>query len=386
LQTENKKELNKKIGILGGGQLGKMMCQAGSKWNLDLSCLESIMDCPAANACNNIQLGSFTNYEDVMNFGADKDIITIEIESVNLKALQDLEKQGKRVYPQASVIEIIQDKGLQKEFYKTNQLASSEFQLFESISEIKKKVAAGTLQIPFVQKLRKGGYDGRGVHVVKTKDDLDDLLVGSSLIEDLVEIDKEISVIVARNAKGEISAFPVVEMEFNPKANLVEFLISPARISEALEAEAIALAKQLIGKLEMVGLLAVELFLTKTGKLLINEAAPRAHNSGHHTIEASYTSQYEQLLRAIMGLPLGSTENISPAVMMNLLGAEGFTGDAKYQGFEDIIDLAGVNVHIYGKKQTKPYRKMGHITVLASNLDEAIKKANLVKQKITIVA
>ncbi len=378
--------LDKKIGILGGGQLGKMMCQAASKWNLNVSCLEASHDCPAAKACNQIELGSFKIHEDVLRFGQSKDIITIEIESVDLVALQDLEKEGKTVYPQARVIEIIQDKGKQKEFYKKQKLASSDFKLLESASEIKQQILDGHLTIPFVQKIRKGGYDGRGVLVVRSLTDLENLLEGPSVIENLVDIDKEISVIVARNPQGEVRAFPTVEMEFNPKANLVEFLLSPARISKKQEAESVELATRLITQLDMVGLLAVEIFISKSGDVLINEAAPRAHNSGHHTIEASYTSQYEQLLRAITDLPLGDPASISPAVMINLLGAEGHTGPAIYQGFEDVISIPGVNVHLYGKKETKPYRKMGHITVLASNLDEAIEKANLVKQKISITA
>jgi len=378
--------LNKKIGILGGGQLGKMMCQSASKWNLDMACLELSHACPAANACNKIELGSFKIHEDVHRFGQDKDIITIEIESVNLEALKDLEEQGKTVYPQARVIEIIQDKGLQKKFYKQHKLASSEFKLVDSAKKIKEEILAGNIEIPFVQKLRKGGYDGKGVFVVKSIADLSNLLEGPSVIEDLVEIEKEISVIVARNPLGEVVAYPVVEMEFNAKANLVEFLAAPARITSKDAETATNLALQLIEKLDMVGLLAVELFLSKSGEILINEAAPRAHNSGHHTIESAYTSQYEQLLRAILGMPLGATENISPAVMINLLGAEGYTGEAIYQGFEDAIAIPGVNVHLYGKTYTKPFRKMGHITVLASNLDEAIEKANLVKEKISIIA
>lgn len=386
MQLNDINVLKKKIGILGGGQLGKMMCQAGSKWNLDISCLELSHDCPAAYACNQIELGSFKIHEDVHRFGQDKDVLTIEIESVNLEALQDLEKEGKTVYPQARVIEIIQDKGLQKEFYKKHKLASSAYKLCASAQEIKEEILAGTITIPFVQKLRKGGYDGKGVHVVHSIADLTELLDGPSVIEDLVDIDKEISVIVARNVHGEVKAYPVVEMEFNAKANLVEFLAAPARINKEAAEKATQLALDLIKKLDMVGLLAVELFLTKNGDILINEAAPRAHNSGHHTIESAYTSQYEQLLRAILGMPLGATENISPAVMINLLGAEDYTGEAIYQGFEDVAAIPGINVHLYGKTDTKPFRKMGHVTVLASNLEDAIEKANLIKEKISIIA
>ncbi len=384
--TNRETLLDKKIGILGGGQLGKMMCQAGSKWNLNISCLEASSECPAAYACDKIELGSFKIHEDVHRFGQDKDVITIEIESVNLKALQDLEKEGKTVYPQARVIEIIQDKGLQKQFYKDHGLASSEFQLLDSAKEIKEEILAGNITLPFVQKLRQGGYDGKGVEVISSMTQLGDLLEGPSVIEDLVDIHKEISVIVARNIQGDIVAYPVVEMEFNAKANLVEFLAAPARITKEQAEQATALATSLIKELDMVGLLAVELFISKSGEILINEAAPRAHNSGHHTIESAHTSQYEQLLRAITGMPLGSTDNITPAVMINLLGAEDHTGPAIYKGFEDVLSISGVHVHLYGKAETKPFRKMGHITVLASNLEDAIEKANLVKEKISIIA
>jgi len=376
---------NRKIGILGGGQLGKMICQAGSKLSMDISCLDPADNPPAALVCTKIVRGDFNNIEDVLAFGNDKDIITIEIENVNTEALKRLEEMGKKVYPQAKVIELIKDKGLQKQFYQTNQIPSSKFNLYHGKEHILEDIAKGELVFPFVQKLRTGGYDGRGVQLVKSEDDIEKLFDAPSVIEDMVPIQKELSVIVARSIDGSVKSFPVVEMEFSAEANLVEFLFCPAKISEELAVKSRQIAEKIAKELKIVGLLAVELFLDRAGQILVNEVAPRTHNSGHHTIEACATSQFEQQLRAISGYPLGSTEINGAAVMINLLGEADHQGPAVYKGLSDSLKVDYVYPHIYGKELTKPFRKMGHITVTGSVLDEVIVKARNIKDLIKVI-
>ena len=378
--------LDKRIGVLGGGQLGKMIAQAASRWDLDIHLLDASIDFPAAKATPLFSEGNFRDYDDVISFGADKDILTIEIENVNTKALVELEKQGKKIYPQPSVIETIKDKGLQKNFYRDHNLPTSSYLLVDDAAAILNLISQSKLKVPFVQKARTEGYDGRGDHVVRSDRDLENLLDVPSVIEDLVAIDKEIAVIAARSVGGEISVFPAVEMSFHPTANLVEELLSPARVSPELENAAQSLARQIISAFDMVGLLAIEFFLDQNGDLLINEAAPRPHNSGHQTIEGNITSQYEQLLRAILNLPLGSTQLRSPSVMINLLGAPNHQGNASYQGLTEAMALENVHIHLYGKKETKPFRKMGHVTVLDKVLDKALQRAKEVQKLITIVA
>ena len=381
-----KSYLNQKIGVLGGGQLGKMLCQAASPMGINLYILDAAPTFPAGLVAPQFTQGDFNNYDDVLNFGKDKDIITIEIENVNTDALVKLTLMGKKVYPQAPIIELIKDKGLQKSFYKKHHLPTSDFELYDDHLSILNDVKNGTLKIPFVQKARSGGYDGRGVHIVKTKSDLDNLLECPSVVEDLVKIEKEIAVIVARNTKGKINSFPVVDMEFHPTANLVEFLYSPSKLHIDLQNQVTRIAEQIVRELEIVGLLAVELFLDENGRILINEVAPRPHNSGHHTIEANITSQYQQHLRAICGLPLGSTRTIQAAVMANILGEDGYAGDAIYKNIEECLSEDGVYLHLYGKAQTKPFRKMGHITAVAPDLDEAIEKARKVKNLLKVIS
>ncbi len=379
-------KLNQKIGILGGGQLGKMLCQAGSILGLNISILEKDTSYPAASVCTSFVCGNITDYDDVMDFGMKMDVITIEIENVNTDALEALEQMGKKVYPPSAALKIIKDKGKQKIFYEGSDVPSSDFTLYKSKEEILSDVAKGILNIPFVQKSRTEGYDGKGVQVVRSTDDLDFLLDGATLVEDMVEIEQEIAVIVARNPSGDIKAFPIVEMQFHPVANLVEFLFCPSSLSytKALEAEKLAL--QIAEKMEIVGLLAVEMFIAKDGSVLINEVAPRPHNSGHHTIEACTTSQFEMHLRAILDLPLGSTELIRPAVMVNLLGEPGYRGNVVYQNIEECLSLDGVYPHLYGKKETKPYRKMGHVTIVDKNLDLAIEKARIVQKTLKVIS
>jgi 5-(carboxyamino)imidazole ribonucleotide synthase len=317
----------------------------------------------------------------VLPNGSEK-IISSEIENVNIEALEELEAQGKKVFPQPRVLRIIRDKGLQKQFYLDHDIPTAPFKLCEHALDFTSRIN----MFPIVQKLCIGGYDGRGVQILNSQDDLKYAFDAPSVMEELIEFEKEISVIVARNESGEIIHFPLVECQFNPLANLVEFLFSPAQVSEAIEEEAVALAKKTIAALDMVGLLAVEMFVTRDGKVLVNESAPRPHNSGHHTIECNATSQFGQHLRAILNLPLGSTKLIRPGVMINLLGEIGYQGVADYVNLKDALAIPGVYVHIYGKLETKPFRKMGHITTVGRDLNAAMKKAQEVQQLVKVKA
>lgn len=371
-----------KIGVLGGGQLGRMMLQSATDFNLDIHMIDPDDNAPCSKIANSFTQGSLTDYETVLAFGQDKDLLTIEIEAVNTRALRELESTGVKVYPQPDIIELIQDKRKQKTFYKANRIPTADFILTENKSE----VAAHRGFLPAVNKLGKGGYDGQGVQIIKSASELDKAFDAPSLLEKLVDFKKELSVIVARNESGEVKCFPLVEMAFHPTANLVEFLFAPAEVSEEVEQRAYQLAENVITKIDMVGLLAVEMFLTREDELLVNEIAPRTHNSGHHTIEANITSQFEQHLRAILGLPLGATDLIKPAAMVNVLGEDGFTGNAKYEGLEALMSLPGVHLHLYGKKVTKPFRKMGHITITDENTISLKQKALKVKEILKVKA
>lgn len=373
-----------KLGIISGGQLGKMLAQAASEWDVAIHIMENSPDCPAAPVANSFTLGDRLNYDDVLAFGRSVDMLTLEIEHVNIDALRQLKAEGKTVHPDPDALAIIQDKGLQKQFYADHGIPTSPWKTYDDEHGIRNAVAAGELQIPFVQKTRAAGYDGNGVMVVKHEEDLRNLLSGPSIAEEAVDIQKEIAVIVARNTKGELISYPSVEMEFNPTANLVERLICPADISDELEKQAEDLAMKVIGQFETAGVLAVEMFLTGSGELLVNEVAPRPHNSGHHTIESVVTSQYEQHLRAILSWPLGSTKIVMPAVMINLLGEPDHTGPVKYDGFDESMGIEGVNIHIYGKKETRPFRKMGHVTVIAPTLEDARSRAVQVKELLKV--
>lgn len=371
-----------KIGILGGGQLGRMMIQSAINYNLYVCCLDPDVNAPCKTIANEFTKGSLTDYDTVYKFGKDKDIITIEIENVNVEALKALQKEGKKVFPQPEVIEIIKDKGLQKMFYQRNDIPSPDFFLIENKTQIEKYRDF----FPFFQKLRTGGYDGKGVVKLGHPNKIDHAFEEPSVLERLVDFEKEISIIVARNQSGEVKCFPAVECEFNPEANLVEFLFSPANIKKSIDKQAVEIAIKIAEKLNIVGILAVELFVTKDGKVLVNEVAPRPHNSGHQTIEGNITSQFEQHLRAILNLPLGDTSIIKPAVMINLLGEKNYEGMAKYEGLTDAMKYKGVYIHLYGKKHTKPFRKMGHITVLDDDLNLAKKKAITVMDLVKIVS
>lgn len=378
--TKTIQQLN--IGILGGGQLGRMLIQNAINLNLNISVLDPDKNAPCKHLVKKFTNGSLTDYDTVYDFGKDKDLITIEIENVNIDALKALEKEGKKVYPQPHIIELIKDKGSQKMFYQRNDIPSPDFFLVENKNQINKYAD----YFPFFQKLRTGGYDGKGVTKLVNPHHLDKAFDAPSVLERFVDFDKELAVIVARSENGEIKCFPVVECEFNPEANLVEFLFSPANIKKSIEKEAIRLATLVAEKLGIVGLLAVELFLTKDGRVLVNEVAPRPHNSGHHTMEANVTSQFEQHLRAILNLPLGDTAIVRAGVMVNLLGDFGYEGNAVYQGLEDVLKFSGVYIHLYGKATTKPFRKMGHATIVDDDILKAKQKARLVKNTLKVVA
>jgi len=371
-----------KIGVLGGGQLGRMMIQSAINYNLDISILDPDPNAPCAHLVKNFSVGKLIDEEVVYEWGKSFDLITIEIENVSVAALKRLQSEGVKVFPQPDIIELIQDKRKQKTFYKANRIPTSEFVLVENKAEIENH----TSRFPVVNKLGKEGYDGRGVSILRDISDMENAFDKPGLLEELVDFEKEISVIVARNEAGEIGCFPVVELSYHPTANLVEFLFAPAIIEKEIENRAYELAKDVISKLDMVGLLAVEMFLTKDGQILVNEVAPRTHNSGHHTIEANKTSQFEQHLRAILNLPLGSTELITPAAMVNLLGEDGFIGEAIYDGMDDCMKMEGVYPHLYGKKITKPFRKMGHVTITDNKVSDLRTKALKVKDILKVKA
>lgn len=371
-----------KIGILGGGQLGKMLLQKASDFNLHVEVLDPSSHAACRNLCNRFVQGDFKDFNTVYNFGKSLDLITIEFEDVNVDALEALEKAGKQVYPQPAVLRTIQDKGLQKLFYQQHQIPTSPFTLINNIHELDE----GEINFPVFQKLRTSGYDGYGVQFLKDKDSLQKAFNTPSVLEKGVDLEKELSVIVARNSKGEMAHFPPVEMEFNHEANMVEFLFAPAGISAETEKKAIAIARNIIEKMQMVGLLAVEMFHSKKGELLVNEVAPRPHNSGHQSIEGNVTSQYEQHLRAILDLPLGSTALIQPSVMVNLLGEKEYRGKAIYKGVKEVLKTEGAHVHLYGKYETRPFRKMGHVTITASSIEEAKEKAKRVKDVLKVIA
>lgn len=374
--------IGKRIGILGGGQLGRMLIQEAVNWNLHLSVLEPDPEAPCKDLASRFECGKLTDFDTVYRFGKTVDLLTIEIEHVNVDALEKLEAEGLAVYPQPRVLRLIQDKGLQKKFYSEHKIPTAPYVLVENKAEI----VAHAGGFPFMQKLRKGGYDGKGVTPLKDPARLENAFDAPSVLEQFVDFKKEISVIVSRNTKGEVKSFPVVDMLFNPEANLVEFLFSPADISPQVEEEAQRIARRVAEELGIVGLLAVEMFLTRNDEVLVNEIAPRPHNSGHQTIEGNYCSQYEQHLRAILGLHPGSTAIVEPSIMVNLLGEKGFEGEAKYEGLNEVLAMEGVYVHLYGKKITKPFRKMGHVTVLGHSLEEAMQKAKKVQSLLKVKA
>lgn len=375
-----------KLGILGGGQLGKMILYSTRKFDIYTCVLDPSKDAPARLACDEFTEGDLLDYDTVIDFGKKVDILTIEIENVNVDALEKLENDGVKVYPSAKTLKTIQNKAHQKLFYRDHNIPTADFSRFAYTSEIDEAVDNGGLSYPFVWKSAKFGYDGQGVKIVKRYTDLIDLPNVECIAENLIPFKNELAVIVARNTKGDLKTYPVVEMEFHPEANQVEYVICPARIPDHLAKKAELVALKTAAAFEHVGLLAVEMFQTENDDILVNEVAPRPHNSGHYSIEASYTDQFEQHLRAILGLPLGKTESTVAGVMVNLVGAEDYTGNVLYKNIEKILAMDGVTPHIYGKKQTRPFRKMGHVTIVDEDIDKARAIAEKVKRTIQVIS
>lgn len=371
---------NQILGVLGGGQLGRMLIQSAINYNQDIHILDPDSNAPCKDIAQYFQVGSLKDFDTVYSFGKNCDVITVEIEAVNTDALQKLADEGKKVFPQPHILKLIQDKREQKQFYQQHGIPTDDFVLTENKADVISK----KFFLPAVNKLGKEGYDGRGVQILRTEADLDQAFDAPGLLEKLIDFDKEIAVTVARNENGELIAYPAVECAFHPTANLVEFLFAPAQIIPEIEKQAQEIAKAVILKLDMVGILAVEMFVTKSGEVLVNEIAPRPHNSGHHTIEANFTSQFEQHLRSVMNWPLGDPGLRCPAAMINLLGEDGFSGPAIVEGKEEAMAEKGIYIHLYGKKLTKPFRKMGHVTILDESVESLKAKAHRIKELIKI--
>lgn len=375
-----------KLGILGGGQLGKMMLYETRKFDIHTKVLEASNQAPCKISCDEFVLGDLMDFDAVYNFGKRVDVLTIEIENVNLEALEKLEDEGLKVYPPTKALRIIQNKAKQKLFYVDHDIPTAEFSRFAYASEIEDSIDNGGLEFPFVWKAARFGYDGQGVKVVRSMEDIKGLPLGECIAEKMIPFKNELAVIVVRNPSGQVVTYPVVEMEFHPEANQVEYVICPARIDAAVAKKAQEVALKVSEKINHIGILAVEMFQTQEDEILVNEVAPRPHNSGHYSIEASYTNQFEQHIRAILDLPLGKTDSKVAGIMVNLVGAEGHTGDVVYEHIEEIMAMEGVTPHIYGKKQTRPFRKMGHVTIVNEDINEARRVAQEVKEKIKVIS
>jgi 5-(carboxyamino)imidazole ribonucleotide synthase len=373
-----------KLGILGGGQLGKMLLSETRKWDIQTFVLDPSADAPCKIACNTFVQGDLMDFDTVYQFGKLVDILTFEIELVNVDALEKLEFEGVQVYPTPKTLRQIQNKGVQKSEYAKHQIPTADFKIFENLNRLKSEIA--NLQFPFVWKCTEFGYDGYGVKIIRKSTDLDELPDTECIVEEIIPFKNELAVIVVRNLSGDVKTYPVVEMEFHPEANQVEYVICPARIDDKVAQKATAIALQVAAIFEPVGLLAVEMFQTHDDEILVNEVAPRPHNSGHYSIEASYTSQFENHLRAILNLPLGNTNSKVAGIMVNLVGEVGFSGNVVYEKINEILAIDGVTPHLYGKKQTRPFRKMGHVTIVNEDMKEARKIAELVKNTIRVVA
>ena len=375
-----------KLGILGGGQLGKMLLFDTRKFDIQTYVLDPSDEAPCKIACNQFFKGDLMDFETVYNFGKQVDVLTFEIELVNLEALEKLENEGKKVYPSPKTLRLIQNKGVQKDFYTQHNIPTAPYTRFENLDALQLAVTSSAVALPFVWKCTEFGYDGNGVKVVRKASDLDLLPNVECIAETMIPFKNELAVIVCRNPSGEIKTYPVVEMEFHPEANQVEYVICPARIDEKVAEKARAIALNVSQQFNHVGLLAVEMFQTEDDDILVNEVAPRPHNSGHYSIEASYTSQFENHLRAILNLPLGNTDSKVAGIMVNLVGEEGYSGQVVYENIEKIMAINGVTPHIYGKRETRPFRKMGHVTIVNKNMTEARKIAEEVKNSIRVIS
>jgi 5-(carboxyamino)imidazole ribonucleotide synthase len=377
---------NFKLGILGGGQLGKMLLFDTRKFDIQTYVLDPSDEAPCKIACNKFFQGDLMDFETVYNFGKQVDVLTFEIELVNLEALEKLENEGKKVYPSPKTLKLIQNKGIQKSFYIKNNIPTAPSKTFKNLKSLVVQIVDSKLEMPFVWKCTEFGYDGNGVKIIRTLQDVENLPNVECIAEEMVEFKNELAVIVCRSPSGEIKTYPVVEMEFHPEANQVEYVICPARIDDKVAAKARLIALDVSEKFNHVGLLAVEMFQTYDDEILVNEVAPRPHNSGHYSIEASYTSQFENHLRAILDLPLGNTDSKVAGIMVNLVGEDGFSGDVVYENIEKILGWDGVTPHIYGKKQTRPFRKMGHVTIVNEDINKARKIAEDVKNTIRVIS
>ncbi len=375
-----------KLGILGGGQLGRMLLAETQKFDIYTCVLDASKEAPCATYCNAFYQGDLLDFETVYNFGKKVDLLTIEIENVNTDALEKLENEGLKVFPSSKTLRKIQNKAIQKQLYKDNNIPTAAFTDFTDLNALKAAIDTEKIKFPFVWKRAQFGYDGTGVKIVKSRSDLANLPNTQCIAEDLVNFKTELAVIVARNAKGNVTTYPVVEMDFHKEANQVEYIICPARISSSEAKKATEIALKVSKIINHVGILAVELFLTSTGHFLVNEVAPRAHNSGHFSIENSFTNQFEQHLRSILNLPLGSTKNKTTAVMVNLVGAENYSGNVVYKNLDKILKIEGVTPHIYGKKKTRAFRKMGHVTIVHHELSKALSIAKKVKKTIQVIS
>ena len=377
---------NFRLGVLGGGQLGRMLLTETKKLDIYTVILDANNDAPCAQICNEFYQGDLLDFETVYNFGKQIDLLTIEIENVNIDALDKLEEEGLSIYPKPKNLRVIQNKALQKVFYDNQGIPTAPFFTFSSKQELEKAINKNTIDFPFVWKSARFGYDGNGVNIVKSINDLQKLPSVACITEKLIHFKNELAVIVGRNKKGETKTYPVVEMEFHPEANQVEYVICPARIDQTVANKARKIALDVADAFDFVGLLAVEMFQTQDDTILVNEVAPRTHNSGHYSIEASYTNQFEQHIRSILNLPLGNTDSKVGGIMVNLVGAEGYTGEVIYENIEKVLTIEGVTPHLYGKKYTKPFRKMGHVTIVNKDINKAREIAQQVKETIKVIA
>jgi 5-(carboxyamino)imidazole ribonucleotide synthase len=375
-----------KLGILGGGQLGKMLLTETRKFDIQTLVLEPSEEAPARFSCNGFYKGSLMDFDTVFQFGKMVDLLTIEIENVNLDALDKLEEEGLPIYPSPKTLRLIQNKGKQKDYYVANDIPTSPHQRFVDLNDLRNALAKNTLDFPFVWKCAQFGYDGNGVKICRAAFDLEKLPDVECIVEEMVPFKNELAVIVARSVSGEVKTYPVVEMEFHPEANQVEYVICPARIDSTVAQKANEIALKVSEAFNHVGLLAVEMFQTKDDEILVNEVAPRPHNSGHYSIEASYTSQFENHLRAILNLPLGNTDSKVAGIMVNLVGEAGYSGQVIYENIANIMAIDGVTPHIYGKRETRPFRKMGHVTIVNENMKEARRIAEEVKNSIRVIS
>ncbi len=371
-----------KAGILGGGQLGRMLLQAAANYTVETYVLENDPHCPAAHLCHHFIQGDITNFDDVYAFGKKVDVLTIEIENVNIEALEKLESEGVKVIPKPSAIKIIKNKIKQKGFYQVNEIPTSDF----VVTHTKESLPHHHAFLPAVHKLGEGGYDGKGVQIIRTKDDFEKGFDAPSVLEKMVAIDKELAMIVAIAQDGTATLYPPAEMIFDPVLNLLDYQISPAILPEKVSWKAEAIALKLVKAFNSPGLFAVELFVTKDEEVFVNETAPRVHNSGHHSIEANYSSQYDMLWRIMLNYPLGNPDAILPSAIVNILGAEGHSGEAVYTNLDDVLSMDNVFVHLYGKKQTKPGRKMGHVTIMHTDYQDLRYKANKIKHTLKVEA